>query len=50
MKINKNKFTEKELKIINKFQDVFEALENYDKIRELLTYRKRLDITPNKEN
>ena len=37
-------------KILEKYKDVFEALENYDKIRELLTYRKRLDITPNKEN
>ena len=32
-------------KILNKYQDVFEALENYDKTRELPFQRKRIDIT-----
>lgn len=35
MEIDKNKFTEKELEIINKYRDVFEALENYDKTGKL---------------
>lgn len=32
-------------KILKKYKDVFEALENYDKTRELPFQRKRLDIT-----
>lgn len=32
-------------KIMKKYKDVFEALENYDKIRELPFQRKRIDIT-----
>lgn len=32
-------------KILKKYKDVFEALENYDKTRELPFQRKRIDIT-----
>ena len=32
-------------KILRKYKDVFEALENYDKTRELPFQRKRIDIT-----
>lgn len=32
-------------KILKKYKDVFEALENYDKTRELSFQRKRIDIT-----
>ena len=32
-------------KILKKYRDVFEALENYDKTRELPFQRKRIDIT-----
>ncbi|MCX6746639.1 MAG: hypothetical protein NTU63_00720 [Candidatus Pacearchaeota archaeon] len=32
-------------KILRKYKDVFEALENYDKTRELSFQRKRIDIT-----
>ncbi len=32
-------------KIIRKYHDVFEALENYDKTGELPSSRKRIDIT-----
>jgi|TARA_Y100000310_G_scaffold121846_1_gene120547 hypothetical protein len=32
-------------KILKKHKDVFEALENYDKTRELPFQRKRIDIT-----
>lgn len=32
-------------KILEKYKDVFEALENYDKTRELPFQRKRIDIT-----
>ena len=32
-------------KIMKKYKDVFEALENYDKTRELPFQRKRIDIT-----
>ncbi len=32
-------------KILNKYKDVFEALETYDKTRELAFQRKRIDIT-----
>jgi hypothetical protein len=32
-------------KILNKYKEMFEALENYDKTRELPTQRKRIDIT-----
>jgi len=32
-------------KIIRKYKEVFEALENYDKTRELPFQRKRIDIT-----
>lgn len=32
-------------KILNKYKDVFEALENYDKTGELPFQRKRIDIT-----
>ena len=32
-------------KIIRKYKELFEALENYDKTRELPSQRKRLDIT-----
>ena len=31
--------------ILRKYKDLFEALENYDKTRELPSQRKRLDIT-----
>ncbi len=31
--------------ILNKYKDVFEALENYDETRELPFQRKRIDIT-----
>ena len=34
-----------EKKIMKKYKDVFEALENYDKTRELPFQRKRIDIT-----
>jgi len=32
-------------KILKEYKDVFEALENYDKTRELPFQRKRIDIT-----
>ena len=32
-------------KIMKKYKDVFETLENYDKTRELPFQRKRIDIT-----
>jgi hypothetical protein len=32
-------------KILRKYKDVFDALENYDKTRELPFHRKRIDIT-----
>ncbi len=32
-------------KILKKYKDVFETLENYDKTRELPFERKRIDIT-----
>jgi len=32
-------------KILKKYKNVFEALENYDKTRELPFQRKRIDIT-----
>jgi hypothetical protein len=32
-------------KILKKYKDVFETLENYDKTRELPFQRKRMDIT-----
>lgn len=32
-------------KILNKYKDVFEALETYDKTQELPFQRKRIDIT-----
>ena len=32
-------------KILKKYKDVFETLENYDKTRELPFQRKRIDIT-----
>ena len=32
-------------KILKKYKDVFEALENYDKTRELGFQRKRIDVT-----
>jgi len=32
-------------KLLKKYKDVFEALENYDKTQELPFYRKRIDIT-----
>jgi len=32
-------------RIINKYKDIFEALENYDKTHELPFQRKRIDIT-----
>jgi hypothetical protein len=31
--------------ILKKYKELFEALENYDKIRELPSSRKRIDIT-----
>ncbi len=38
--------TQKQInKILKKYKDVFEALENYDKTRELPFMRKRIDIT-----
>lgn len=38
--------TQKEInKIMRKYKDVFETLENYDKTRELPFQRKRIDIT-----
>ena len=40
------KLTDKEIKRIKeKYKDVFEALENYDKTRELPFQRKRIDVT-----
>ena len=35
----------KSKKILKKYKDVFEMLENYDKTRELPFQRKRIDIT-----
>jgi hypothetical protein len=32
-------------KILEKYKDVFETLENYDKTRELPFQRKRIDVT-----
>ena len=32
-------------KIMKKYKDVFESLENYDKTRELPFQRKRIDVT-----
>ncbi|MEK6859533.1 MAG: hypothetical protein AABX54_01835 [Nanoarchaeota archaeon] len=32
-------------RIMKKYKDMFEALENYDKTRELPSQRKRIDIT-----
>lgn len=32
-------------KILKKYKEVFEALENYDKTRELPFQRKRIDVT-----
>jgi len=32
-------------KILKKYKDIFEALENYDKTRELPFQKKRIDIT-----
>ncbi len=32
-------------KIIKKYKELFDALENYDKTRELPTHRKRIDVT-----
>ncbi len=32
-------------KIIKKYKELFKALEDYDKTRELPSYRKRIDIT-----
>ena len=32
-------------KILKKYKDVFEALKNYDKTRELPFQRKRIDVT-----
>lgn len=32
-------------KIMKKYKDVFEMLENYDRVRELPFQRKRIDIT-----
>ena len=38
--------TEKTIKrILKENQDVFKAIENYDKTRELPSHRKRIDIT-----
>ncbi|MBI2630012.1 ribbon-helix-helix protein, CopG family [Candidatus Pacearchaeota archaeon] len=38
--------TNKKIKyIIGKYKELFEALENYDKTRELPSQRKRIDIT-----
>ena len=37
--------SEKIKKILEKYKEVFEALENYDKTRELPFQRKRIDIT-----
>ena len=32
-------------RIMKKYKELFEALENYDKTRELPSHRKRIDIT-----
>lgn len=32
-------------KILKKYKELFEALENYDKTRELPSQRKRIDVT-----
>ena len=32
-------------RILKKYRDVFETLENYDKTRELPFHRKRIDVT-----
>ena len=38
--------TQKQInKILKKYKDVFETLENYDKTRELPFQRKRIDVT-----
>ena len=38
--------SDKEIKrTIEKYKDIFEALENYDKTRELPFQRKRIDVT-----
>jgi len=43
---NCNKMRESEIKkILRKYKDVFEALENYDKTGKLPFQRKRIDIT-----
>ena len=40
------KLTKKNIeKIMKKYKDVFETLENYDKTRELPFQRKRIDVT-----
>lgn len=41
--------SKKEDKIIKKYKEAFEQLENYDKTRELNIGRKRIDITLNKK-
>ena len=40
-----NKIKKEHKKILEKYKHLFEALENYDKTRELPFHRKRLDIT-----
>lgn len=43
---NSHKMKEKEIKrIMEKYRDVFEALEEYDRTRELPFQRKRIDLT-----
>lgn len=37
--------SDKTRRILKKYKDVFETLENYDKTRELPFQRKRIDIT-----
>jgi len=40
-----NKIKKEHRKILEKYKHLFEALENYDKTRELPFHRKRIDIT-----
>jgi len=45
MKFTNHKLKMQSDKIIKKYQEMFEALENYDKTHELSFQRKRIDIT-----
>jgi len=45
MKFTNHKLKMQSDKIIKKYKEMFEALENYDKTHELSFQRKRIDIT-----